>query len=356
MTISRKLGILSVVLGFMGFQSIVFASSTINLYEAKVPVAEQNADIQSQAIKTGFNDVLARVSGDADIAKKPAINTALGTAQTYLQQFSYIQDTTGQRYLMMTFQEPAVRGLLQQAGEPVWGTDRPRVLAWVAIDGQQGKALLGNQSFDDYSRGLTQEALRMGLPLQLPLMDLEDLSNVSFDDVWQNRGSVLQKASARYSTSILLVGKITAPTAQGGAWQGNWILSKNGQDTTWTTTASSAEQATAQAADWVSHQLAGTYALAAKDSGETQHILLAVYGVNGLESYNKISAYLSQLSSVKSLETASLSPDHVIFNITSGQDSAGLSQAIAVDNTLVPLQLSESDKANGIQLTYQIPS
>src|SRR6185503_18770188 len=112
---------------------------------------------------------------------------------------SYGSDRQGQP--QVGFISTQVDQALAALQKPVWGPERPLTLLWIAVDdGNGGRALLGANDtaalgLDPNPPGMTERlaALRKdlqsvaderGLPITLPLLDLEDLGAVTFADVW----------------------------------------------------------------------------------------------------------------------------------------------------------------------------
>ena len=92
----------------------------------------------------------------------------------------------------------AVLGLIRDAGLPVWRANRPTVVAWVVLDDGSERRILGAESTHPAIEALRSRARERGVPLRLPLLDLQDLSAVSFTDVWGGFEEGIVAASARY--------------------------------------------------------------------------------------------------------------------------------------------------------------
>ncbi|MBV1873021.1 MAG: DUF2066 domain-containing protein, partial [Gammaproteobacteria bacterium] len=66
-----------------------FAVEMKQLFNVSVGVSTQQQSEREQAMKTGFSQVLVRVSGSASVANEPSMYDALQNAQRYVLGFSY---------------------------------------------------------------------------------------------------------------------------------------------------------------------------------------------------------------------------------------------------------------------------
>jgi hypothetical protein len=112
-------------------------------------------------------------------------------------------------------------------------------LLWVAVDGGQGeRAVLPaagappdtTQEMADLLESIrtsnTAIADQRGLPITLPLLDLEDMNQIEFADVWGGFEQSLLPASTRYGADAVLVGRIRV--TQFGQ-EVEWLLLRDGQ-------------------------------------------------------------------------------------------------------------------------------
>ena len=65
-------------------------------------------------------------------------------------------------------------------------------------------------------------AQRRGMPLQLPLLDLEDQTQLTPADLWSDYQPAIRQASARYPHDVIVVGRLRAQTD--GRWRGAWSI------------------------------------------------------------------------------------------------------------------------------------
>ena len=110
-----------------------------------------------------------------DTATDPRVAEHLVNPGAYVQQTGY----TEQGLLLVGFDTNALRTWLLARGLSVWGDDRPAVMLWLAVDLEGGnRSIVGADDESGVQSALVSVAAERGLPLQLPLLDAQDLARV----------------------------------------------------------------------------------------------------------------------------------------------------------------------------------
>src|SRR3569832_1673191 len=121
------------------------------LYEAEAPVMDQRAAARGDAARAALAEVLAKVTGDAGAARRPPFQPLLQQAEQWLQRYQY-RATPGEptaQSLVASFDREAVNQRIYEAGLPVWGSNRPQILLWLAVDDGGGRTLVGGDQRPD---------------------------------------------------------------------------------------------------------------------------------------------------------------------------------------------------------------
>jgi len=303
------------------------ATRVDGLYTAEVPLVRNTAAGRADGFSEALAAVLVKVTGQEILPEDKA--GRLGNAAALVQQYRAIK---GQR-IEVSFDPAALRRQLDAAELPVWSAERPAVMIWLAIDEGQGRrSVLGTagefslaSSADEYRGTLYATADARGLPIILPLLDGEDLSNVSTSDVWGGFGDVLLEASRRYSADVTLVGRLRQAGAQGA--QVRWSLFVAGSQTLeWVGDLAAGPRVTA---DILGKELA-TFA------AETGAITLTVRDIYTLDDYARVLNYLRSLAIVEQVSVARVIGGAVEFSVTARSDSERLDRDIRRDRLLTP--------------------
>lgn len=310
------------------------------LYEAEVPVSNQGKSERSRAMSVALAEIFARVSGDARAAGIEGLKDAISKPSQYVEQFRYhkITDTRGISAPEMTeqvwfrFDEQAVNQVLRGNGLPVWGKTRPTTLAWIAVEQDGSRFILGGgDANEDLRLMLEKDARSRGLALLLPLMDLEDQQNMRFGDLWGEFQNAIKAASQRYQPDAILIGRLfLSPSDE---WQARWTLIDEGRNLSWQAQYPRMKDVMTVGVAGALELLAKRYAqvFADTDPGE---FLLAVDGVSTLKDFARLSEYLKSLGQVTAVLATRVRPDSASFRLDIRGNPEGLRQTIALGNML----------------------
>lgn len=185
----------------------VAAAEVTELDMSIVKVADRTTKTKNAALAQALQNVILKNSGRQSALTVPSIVSALNNPTALIRQFGY-QETDGQQYLRATFDHQKIIQLLRDARLPVWGTQRPLTLIWLSFQ-QDGQRIILNDSSTSESRAYIDElAQARGLPVLLPMMDLDDAMNVNVSDVRGFFVDAIAHASARYNTDYFVTASI----------------------------------------------------------------------------------------------------------------------------------------------------
>ena len=119
---------------------------------AEVLVTSDSDSQLKMGARAGLLQVLVRVSGTPEVLTSSLIAGSLRNPSAYYYQYSYESTDkllnidgapTSARLLRIHFEPSAVARLLRQGVFPVWGSNRPSVLLWIAVSDDEGRRILG---------------------------------------------------------------------------------------------------------------------------------------------------------------------------------------------------------------------
>lgn len=295
------------------------------LYTAQVSVDQNAKDPREAAYKAALSQVVQRVSGSELKADPESIGLLFPSPAAYVVQFRPGADNT----LWVSFDGEAIARVLRQAGHSVWGADRPLTLVWLAVDwGQGDREVIGADdpergmavtSAVERSRLLRQQILdiaeQRGLPVVFPLLDTEDLQNISFSDIWGGFDQQLLAASRRYDVNSVLVGRIRPLTSQRNRWTyhfGDEERSWNGE----------AEVVVSQIADLLAAEFAisGSAPLVAID--------VTIAGIDSVEAFGTVQHLLAGLAVIESLAIVEVRGDRIHYQVEARGNAERLRRAL----------------------------
>ncbi|GAB4351635.1 MAG: DUF2066 domain-containing protein [Gammaproteobacteria bacterium] len=328
---------------FFWFQAAT-AGQVEGLYRSTVPVTGQEAGEREKAIRTGFVQVLIKVTGESRLEERPELKSLLQQAPQYLQQFRYEkrvlptrvpgQESVESMELHLQFDAESVNDALRRHGLPVWGDLRPTILVWLAVEEGAKRYLVGADSDPAIVSVVTDAAERRGLPILFPLLDLEDRAAVSVADVWGNFQSAIERASKRYQPDAILVGRVFRQAD--GRWEAIWTLYHDGAQSPWLSSGVFTSQVLFHGIDNASDLLAARFAPIGMGALGNE-FLLHVEGIDSLERYARLSGYLSGLQPVKSVRPARVRATSMTFHLQVEGDYRLLQQLIGLSDVLKPV-------------------
>ena len=93
---------------------------------------------------------------------------------------------------------------LKTAGIDLWESERPEFLVWATEERGLERLMIGQEPNRIIER-LMAASERFGVPMQRPLMDLEDTLSLSPAEIWGEFAGAVTNASARYGIANILV-------------------------------------------------------------------------------------------------------------------------------------------------------
>ena len=329
-----------------------YALPVEDLYVAEVLVTDRSPSWLSRGARSGLQQVLLRVSGTPEVTSDNLVADALKDPSSYYNQYGY--ETTDRTLLIdgepiatlilkVHFDPSAVARLLRSAGFPVWGSNRPGVLLWIAVSDDQGRRILGESDAGEFVQQLKNQAKLRGLPLLFPLLDLEDTAMISTAEIWGTFHGRVDDASVRYNPDCIIMGRIQVDNLE--RWSAYWSYRI---DTEWLmaeNVSSSSEEIIKTMVDRLAEALAGRYAL---DSSRDV-VTMRVEAIDDLEDYAGLSEYLESLTPVLDTVVMETRGNEVEFRLSIEGQRRQLVETIELDKKLSLIRTGD----NGSMLYYR---
>lgn len=327
-----------VLVGWLAAPGVVAAAEG---YQASRWVADRETATFDQAAADALREVVVRVTGVSALGDNSELNAALQQPRPYIQQFRYDRESRatggdpvsqpGHR-LTIHFASKEVDLLVRRAGLPIWTGKRPELLAWIAVEQSQGRQVLAAGGEDGLSTVVLETAQQRGLPMSLPLYDLQDQMAASPGDIWGLFQQPLVVATQRYGTDNYLMGKLYNP--EPGEWRFTGLWQEGAQSAWLELRATSAEEALQRAVHQLTDQLAQRYSVVL-DVANASLERLMVSGVNDLQAYAQLVDYLGKLVPVRRALLRRAQAEDVEFALELESDREQLRQLLIRDRRLV---------------------
>jgi uncharacterized protein len=332
---------LALGLFLLGLAAPVSAQKVDGLYETRLQVADQSGAARKDAAVEGLKKVLVKVSGQRSTLLNARVQAALAKADVYMSQFSYStlgrdewtpDIPTATRWLNMSFESNGVNRILKDAGIALWGENRPSVLVWLASDAGQGRrSVLTNQTNSPFLPALKNAAQDRGVPLLLPIMDLEDQQALPLENLWGLFSDAILSGSTRYTPDAVLAGRIYP--AGNNLFSGHWKFMFHAEEQVVSFEAVSLDEALERAADLAASTLAASFSI--KTTGAVSSgVVCEVSGVNSLDNYSRLGRYLGGMNIVKRYDIRRVDRDRITVYVQLASDMEQFTQILKLDKKL----------------------
>ncbi|QKE62554.1 DUF2066 domain-containing protein [Aquipseudomonas campi] len=174
-----------------------FAEPVSGLYQVREPVTSQQPEERTVALGKALETLVLRLTGDAKALQSPALDGVRKDPQQLVSRYVYEGET-----LVVDFDPLTTDNKLRQAGLALWGANRPSILTWWIVTSREEASLVGDGQSS--AAPLRQAAQNRGLPLRLPLADLQEQLVATSENLSANQPDALREASKRYDADALL--------------------------------------------------------------------------------------------------------------------------------------------------------
>ena len=320
------------------------------LYTAQVPVKTQEQRERFQRYPEAISQAIVKMSGDTRAPDRPELAEVIANGRRLVQRYHYsplgdhadplLKEEGYTHKLVVLFDGELLTQALVQAGVPLWGRTRPEVLVWLAIEDREVRYVLAADASEELESHLMEASKRRGLPVLLPLMDLEDQLKVRFADVWGGFRQPVLDAAARYAADAVLVGRLYR--AEQGPWEARWTLFQGRDTLHWRSTAWSQGRAIDSGIDGAADHIAARFAQVFS-SNANGRVVLAVAEVGDLSAYARVMRYLQALDAVVDVQVMEVMGDEALFEVAIRTNRHSLVRDLALGNVLLAMPAGGED-------------
>ncbi|MGR8921455.1 MAG: DUF2066 domain-containing protein [Gammaproteobacteria bacterium] len=272
------------------------ARDVAGLYAAEVAVADRSAKELGRGASAALAKVLVKLTGSSAAATDKVSAGLRGRAAELLLKYAYASpsDDAGLR-LAAEFDAPALTAELTRLGVPVWGKERPETVVWLVVDRPAGRELVGGDEPGELGGLVVERAAQRGIPVLLPLMDIEASQHLGFAGDFSGLASAANALSARYGTTATLVGYLREDNI--GLWEVNWQLTVGTETYAWQQAGDIVDLLVEEGVDTLADALARRFANPAVLAAAAD-LSVTITGVASAEDYARVVNYLDGLDTV----------------------------------------------------------
>lgn len=323
------------------------------LYQQRIAVTSQTASERTRALQSALAGTLLKVSGDTQALQHSAVQSAMQDVRDYVVQYGYQQNE--ELMLWVQFDAEKINSLLQQANSGVWSNLRPLLLIWLVSENEQlQRELIGSSDESVMMQQLRNAAHDRGLPIRLPLLDLNDTMSIEVVDVWARFDDRIAFASVRYIPDGIVVARIyqADPSLNRGRWQADWSLDIGELKWRGEVFSDDRDSIGELIIAALTQELAQRYRI---DSSveETNRWRLAVANVSDLETAIRVEQLLLSLPAVQSAQLVGYEQHRAEFELLLQAAPARIMQAIDLSKQLRPVESESIDASLKMMPVYR---
>lgn len=312
------------------------------LYEVSIPVDSQSRQARASASSKALLIALTRLTGLAHVPRTPEVAAALQSPESYYNEFRFVAGQTEEALeLVIQFDSVPLLELINAADLPIWRSSRQQVIAWVAVADGTTRTLLAATGESIIVDAMSKQAKIRGIPLLLPLLDLEDQLQVTPAAVWGRLSQVLEPASQRYGAQVVLVGR--AELDASGQWLSDWEFWIEGRVVPWHGGEGDLLDQAVAVVDVLADELAARSAVLGREARQLQ---VSIDGVQTPADYGELLQYLQSLEFVDAVDVAQLQGTRLSLLVSTRAAPAQLLSLLEADQRLFNNQLAIAEQAD----------
>ncbi|GAA61459.1 hypothetical protein P20652_3338 [Pseudoalteromonas sp. BSi20652] len=311
-----------------------FSASAVevtDLYQDILKVDDKTRDTRLAASRKALLNVLVKVSGDETADQNKLAQQRTKDISDYMLKFEYDERVNGELQLVVKFEARKINALIKELNLPLWGVQRPLVAIWLGIEDNWRRELVTQESYPQLEQLIYSKAGRRGLPVVIPLLDLQDRRLVGIPEVWGNFSEPVEEASRRYSAERSITARMYK-----GADSENWILDwrfTNDDQFDSNRLTGDKQQIVSQMIDTLAQGLASEYAIDPNAYYEQAAATLTLKGTENFVDIELAKRSLLSLSVVTQVTIVRKTPDLVEFKLSHTGGLSDLKKGLGLDSS-----------------------
>ena len=301
------------------------------LYQVEQLVPDQGESARLAAARRSLLRVLSRTTGLASVPRSSIVAKALEAPDQYYTRFVYFdprqldpvqrglidnasQGVNSGLAVRFDFQPAAIKKLTRDAQLPTWWSRRPLTMIWMVLDEPSGRTVVDHGAVGIRNE-LDAAAQQRGLPVMLPLMDLQDSVAVNPAVIWGKFTDVLDQANQRYMASQYLLGRFSVQEILGERlYTGEWLVRSSDGEASQFFRGVDLDNLVQAGIDMATRHVLDQHLVFT--NVPRQHDLV-VRGVAGIRAYAGLLDYLQSLEFIDSVMVLGLQTDALTLRINS---------------------------------------
>lgn len=306
-----------------------FAVEIPDLYQSDVQVADKSRNSRVEAGQNAFIHVVKKLTGLEDVQNHPLIKQAMRDYSQYLTKYEYVELIDGELRARFLFEEEKLNRLITDANWPFWGNRRPQIVLWLAIEDNASRDFVTRENYPQLERLIYDKASEWGLPVIVPLFDLQDRLQVGIPEVWGNFSQPVELASRRYGAERVITARLFQQPGS-SSWLLEWRYT-DAANFEPEQRVGDKQVIITQMMDTLARSLLAEYSIAYADSNVVVESMVTVRNLVTFSDITLAKRRLQSLSSVKDIDVFSRAGETVEFKVRHASSVFDLKKALSFE-------------------------
>ncbi len=312
-------------------------------YRVEVAVEGRGPAARSQALRKALGDLLVKLSGQQQFLQDAAVKQQLSQAAKWVQGYVYESRPAAhgdlpRSVLVVNFHAHDVKAFMQQVGIPLWGENRPLVLAWIDV---APSGLVSEEYHPRAAQFLSHAAARRGLPLLLPLLDLQDRQQVSSDTMLDLERPAALQSGERYKPDAVLFAQVRE---QEGRWSSVWKAHTQTDSFAWEGREASLQASLSAGIEQLTDRLSAQVQRSERVTQASQTLSVRIENVQSYRDYLALVTYLEGLGLTQTVKPMEIHAAEVLLELQVRGSEQDFQQATQLNRLLRKAVTQEAAK------------
>ncbi|MAZ43904.1 MAG: hypothetical protein CMF48_01815 [Legionellales bacterium] len=288
-------------------------------------------NIEPKSKEAFFSDsleqVLIRLTGKPGVGHTKQAQSLLLNAERFVQKYRLADSAW-----WVQFDEAKIIDQLESTNVTYLSTNRPLALAWIAIEDHQGHRRVVDASNGEFLSLIANQNEAFAMSVTLPLMDLEDVGQVSVTDIHPNFAPRISAASTRYGADVWLAAKVEERLPS--QWTMEWMIQTPTRTRVFKPMKSdSSEALLLEAFEALAPIIVEDYGIT--NTRSLKQFTVQVEEVKSLAQYSHLMKYLRDLDVVNHVKLDSFEGNTLTLSLEALGGEAALAQSVRLDHQLI---------------------
>ena len=304
-----------------------------DFYQINLPVTSETEAVSEKQLllNRSLQALILKMTAQQEMLRVEPIIAALEHPERFVKTYRFVAQPVPT--FQVLYDANLIEALFKAAQLPVWGKNRPLILVWCLVKKTpQSDFEIDNNP--EWATELDMLSRKWGLPLVMPTLDLEEVSQVRSQDIMTGNFSLLNQVAERYGAEVNLVIRLEEHH-ESSVWAAHWQLLVGDQKILWQQSAKTEKIILDQGVETVARNLQKRYAVTLNQS--LGAVTIEVSSIQNLQEYARLLQYLKNSPAVASVRIERVQGDQIKIQVVPKSNPSDLDHALTAEGRLIKI-------------------